>query len=169
MKTESQARRKRGRKIPCLGSTTFIWTFYLFFLQALGKCFNCKFSIVQKMYLPCAADYITPYLGTDYDQRKYSPVALLPCHIHASYPTAFSLLTLREKVGCTCSPEGPGFWDMEVKHSPMCKSCICNPGTWCMTEEITPACWQDLQQSSAPCPIWSISHALTLPESKQVT
>lgn len=121
MRTEGnfQAKGKRGRKMPCLGSTTFIWALYQFCLQALGKYFNWKFSILEKMHL-LWADCTTPDLSRDYDHKKHSPAALLPCYTQVFSPKLSSPLTLRAKIGHTCSPEGASFWDMEVRSSSMC-------------------------------------------------
>lgn len=78
------------RKVPCLGSkNTFIWAFYLFFLQALGKYFNWKFSIPEKMHLACA-DCTTPDLDRNYNHRKHSSVTLLPCYTQVSSPKLFA-------------------------------------------------------------------------------
>lgn len=131
-KGDCQAKGKRGRKLPCLGSkNTFIWAFYLFFLQTLGIHFNWKFSILQKMHLPCA-DCTTPDLGRDCDHKEHSSVTLLPCYTQVSSPKLFSPLPLREKIGQSCSAEGPGFRDTEAKSSSTCNPAFARQfhGAW---------------------------------------
>lgn len=159
---DCQAKGRRGRKIPCLGSTTFIWAFYLFFLQALGKYFKWKFSILQKMHLPCA-DCTTPDLGREYDHKKHSPGTLLPCYTTVHSPTVSThtesedwshLLTRRTRF--------LGHRGKELS----CVQVLCLQPSYMMHDRTTHLCWADLWQSSAPCPTHSISHTLTLSEPK---
>lgn len=132
MRTEGdcQSEGKKGRKIPCLGSTTFIWAFYLFCLQALGKHFNWKFPILQKMHLPCA-DCTTSDLGGDCD-HKNTPQLLSSAVTHRCLPLNSSLHSTESKGWSHLLTRRSCCWDMDVKSSSMCNPAFATQlqGAW---------------------------------------
>lgn len=155
--------RQKRKKDTCLGSTTFIWAFYLFYLQTQGKYFNWNFSVLQKMHLSCA-DCTTPGSSRDCDHKKHSPGTPLSCNTQVSslQSSVHSHWKQRLVTPGHQKDQVSGTWR---KRALLCATLHLQP-SYTVHDRTAPLCWADLWQSSAPHPAWSISHALALPEPK---